>query len=40
MATQCKGSTYSFAKDGEHFFIFISESSGNRCYYCNAKEAK
>jgi hypothetical protein len=39
MTKQCKGSTYNIAPDKEHFFILISESSGNRCYYCNAKEA-
>ena len=38
--TLCKGSSYNYAPENKHLFIYISELTGNVCYYCNSKENK
>jgi hypothetical protein len=37
MTNFCKGSTYRYAIDNKHLFIYISNETGNVCYYCHTK---
>jgi hypothetical protein len=36
----CKGSSYNYAPENKHLFIYVSEQTGNVCYFCNTKENK
>lgn len=40
MMDKCKGSSYKYAMDDKHFFIFINDRTPSLCYYCHAKEDK